>query len=53
MKKLMENWNKFVNEEEQAAELVFFDDKVNSKENQETGLSLGTGGILLSLSRGS
>ena len=49
MKKLMENWNKFVNEEEQVAELVFFDDKVNSKENQEKGLSLGTGGILLSL----
>ena len=37
MKKLMENWNKFVNEEEQVAELVFFDDKVNSKENQEKG----------------
>ena len=49
MKLIMENWNKFVNEQEQAAELVFFDDKINSKENQEKGLSLGTGGILLSL----
>ena len=49
MKLIIENWNKFINEEERGAELVFFDDKINSKENQEKGLSLGTGGILLSL----
>ena len=49
MKKLMENWNKFVNEEEQDEELVFFDDEPYTKDNQQKGLSAGTGGIFLSL----
>ena len=45
----MENWNKFVNEVEQGEKLVFFDDEPYTKDNQQKGLSGGTGGIFLSL----
>jgi hypothetical protein len=45
----MENWNKFLNEEEQGEKLVFFDDEPYTKDNQQKGLSGGTGGIFLSL----
>jgi hypothetical protein len=49
MKLIMENWNKFVNEVEQGEKLVFFDDEPYTEDNQQKGLSAGTGGIFLSL----